>query len=65
MSSELDNFLSTFSGTYYVTPRTVTAPVGISFLRELVRVFEDNRIFEITSSTSFLDQHAYAPLCRF
>jgi hypothetical protein len=27
----LYNFLSTFSGTHYVTPRTVTAQVGYNF----------------------------------
>jgi len=27
----LYNFLSTFSGTHYVTPRTVTAQIGFSF----------------------------------
>jgi hypothetical protein len=27
----LDNFLSTFSGTHYVTPHTLTAEVGFHF----------------------------------
>ena len=27
----LYNFLSTFSGTHYVTPRTVTAQIGFNF----------------------------------
>jgi hypothetical protein len=27
----LYNFLSTFSGTHYVTPRTVTATIGFHF----------------------------------
>jgi hypothetical protein len=27
----LYNFLSTFSGTHYVTPRTITAQIGFSF----------------------------------
>ena len=27
----LYNFLSTFSGTHYVTPRTVTAQIGLTF----------------------------------
>jgi hypothetical protein len=27
----LYNFLSTFSGTHYVTPRTLTAQIGFSF----------------------------------
>jgi hypothetical protein len=27
----LYNFLSTFSGTHYVTPRTVTASIGFHF----------------------------------
>jgi hypothetical protein len=27
----LYNFLSTFSGTHYVTPRTITATIGLHF----------------------------------
>ena len=30
----LYNFLSTFSGTHYVTPRALTAEIGFSLLRE-------------------------------
>jgi hypothetical protein len=32
----LYNFLSTFSGTHYVTPRTVTGQIGFVFDFELV-----------------------------
>jgi len=31
ISGTLYNFLSTFSGTHYVTPRTVTAQLGFNF----------------------------------
>jgi hypothetical protein len=33
----LYNFLSTFSGTHYVTPRTITATIGFHFNRRPVR----------------------------